>query len=142
MTANTIGNMTHTAAVRTDISYDDTFSTLGRRVARAVATAPEASFVPVEKALSTVKSVLAEHSVMFVYNKLSMTIELSRGSDLSRDMFDLMLIVTEDTNGLPIGAHSTLKDLRPTSYKGSPSPTCNCSYGSLARTPARRFRIC
>lgn len=103
--------MTHTAAIRSDISPGDTFNALGRRVARSIAIARTASFVPVDKALDSVQSTVDEHSVMFVYNRFSKTIDLSLGSDKSRDMlpqnfvmFDLMLTVTEGSDGLLIGA--------------------------------------
>lgn len=108
---NAIGNMTHTAAVRSDIEPGDTFATFGERTAQSVGFARENSFVPIDRVLSTISSAVSEHSVMFVYNRASASHGPTQISDLSRDilpqtftMFDLTLNAVEEVSGLSIFA--------------------------------------
>jgi hypothetical protein len=108
---NSMGNMTHTAAVRSDVESDDTFAKFGGRTARAVAFARENSFIPIDKVLSAVSSAVSEHSVMFVYNKPSVNHSSVPTSNLSRDIlpqtftiFDLTMNVVEDVDGLSVDA--------------------------------------
>ena len=106
---NSIGNMTYTVAVRSNIEAYDTFLAFGKRTAESVSFARENSVVTIDQILNTISSVVSDHSVMFVYNRESVSQDLTNFSDLSTEMlsqestmFDITLNVTEDVGELSI----------------------------------------
>ncbi|KAG9230477.1 hypothetical protein BJ875DRAFT_546147 [Amylocarpus encephaloides] len=106
---NTIGNMTNTVAIKSDVETEESFQALGAKTAKSINFARENSFVPIEKILGTISSAVAEHSVMFVYNKESSHPGITDFSDMSpillphtSTMFDLTLNVVEENDGLSI----------------------------------------
>lgn len=106
-TVNAIGNMTDAALVGSHIETRESFATFARRTSHFVAFARETPFVSPDVILSSVGSTLSEHSVMFVYNKPSVSQYTECISDLSNHiltrkfaMFDLTLTAVEQSDGI------------------------------------------